>query len=87
VAFAGDPLFEVKLRHLPGTGLITVAAADALFFIDDHRAVGQFGDCRNRTDSHASRFDAVLTRPLDIVSFGAVFGIGSKIDHCVVVAR
>jgi hypothetical protein len=86
MAFAGDALFKIKLRDLPGTGLKTVTAANTFFLIDNYRAVGQFGDGCHRADADTGRSDAMLAGPLDVVSLGLIIGVCTQIDHRVIVA-
>jgi hypothetical protein len=86
MAFAGDALVKVELGHLPGAGLKAVAAADALFFINNDCAVRQLGDGRHRTDALTGRPDAVLAGPLNIVPLGTIFGIDTQIDYLPVIS-
>jgi hypothetical protein len=86
MAFAGDTLVKVELGHIPGAGLKAVAAADALFLVDDYRAVGQLCDGGHWTDAHTGRLDAVLAGPLNIVPLGTIFCIGAQIDYLPVIS-
>jgi hypothetical protein len=86
MAFAGDALVKVELGHLPGAGLKAVATADALFFIDDHRAMGQLGYGGHRTDADTGGLDAMLAGPLHIVPLGTIFSIDTQIDYLPVIS-
>ena len=81
MAFSGDPLGKIKPRNLEGTGLITVAAADAFVLIYDHRTFGKFSYGCYRADAGTGRPLAVLAGPVLIVALGAILGVGAEGDH------
>jgi hypothetical protein len=59
--------------------LVTVAAADTLFFIDDDISRGQLGNGTDRADTGAGRLNAVLARPVIIYSLFSVLCIGPEV--------
>ena len=87
MTFAGNPFVKVKLRHLPGTSLKAITASYALFFVDDHRAMGQLFDGRYWTDTDACRFIAMLAGPVQIGMLCTVFGVVTQIDNHPVLRR